>query len=95
MAHPKHETFAISLDNPSQEDMEKFSELMAEMQNAQDEAWEKEAKELGISFDAMVDIGYLRTRSRWTQEKENYLIGLAKQGLELPNIMEWSGEDIP
>jgi len=46
------------------------------------------AKELGINEDAANDIVYLRGRSRWTQEKEDYLVKLAKEGKPLPNIME-------
>jgi hypothetical protein len=45
-------------------------------------------KELGINLSAAHDIAYLRTRARWTQEKETYLVGLAKRNLPLPDMME-------
>lgn len=47
-----------------------------------------EANKLGVSFGCALDIIYLRSRSRWTQEKENYLIYCDKNNIPSPNIME-------
>jgi len=49
------------------------------------------AFEFGISVAAAEKILYLRERSRWTQEKEDELIRLARSGEELPGVMR--GED--
>jgi hypothetical protein len=46
------------------------------------------AHQLGVSFNAAADIVYLRGRSRWTRDKEDYLIKLAKEGKPLPNICD-------
>jgi hypothetical protein len=86
--HPKHTGFSVEVPLDDQEAMKRFDDAMAEMQ---DEHWkyvENTAKELGVSDGAASDICYLRTRSRWTQEKEDYLVRLAKAGQPLPNIFE-------
>lgn len=49
---------------------------------------EKLAEELNVSPGCAIDILYLRTRSRWTQELEDELIRLHKEG-NPPNIMEF------
>ena len=45
-------------------------------------------EEFGISPDAAINICYLRTRSRWTQEKEDYLIRLAREYKPLPDMYD-------
>lgn len=49
------------------------------------------AQELGIDYGAADDIVYLRQRSRWTQEKEDKLIAMAKAGDYNVIIHEWNG----
>lgn len=61
---------------------------MNEAQDQMNKYDETVAKELGINVSATCDIVYLRGRSGWAQEKENYLILLAKTGKEFPFIME-------
>lgn len=46
------------------------------------------AEELGCSSVCAGDVWYLRQRSRWTQELENELIRLYKEGTP-PNICEF------
>lgn len=43
---------------------------------------------LGVSAEAAAKIAYLRTRSRWTQEKEDQLIKLDKAGQRLPHVYD-------
>ena len=70
--------------------MEKFQQVMDTLADASNEHAAKEAAQLNISSHDMESIQYLRTRSRWTQEKEDHLIRLAKAGEKLPNVL--SGE---
>lgn len=88
MAHPDMPTVAVDIPNSmTQGDWEELQEAMNAWQDAQTFYIISEAKRLGIGEGYMADIYYLRTRSRWTQEKEDYLIGLAKEHKEFPNIM--------
>jgi hypothetical protein len=68
--------------------MDEFQKAQDEYYDSLEEVIQNEADKLGISYGAMCDIHYLRTRSRWTQEKEDYLIKLDKEGKPGPNIME-------
>lgn len=58
------------------------------MEHIDTEELEAEAKKLGVELSAMNDIGYLRTRHRWTPELEAELIRLHNAGTP-PNIMEF------
>ena len=69
---------------------EKIDEVMDELQDIYELAQQQTAKELELNEDDAGLILYLRSRSRWTQEKENYLIQLSKEGKKLPNVL--SGE---
>lgn len=62
-------------------------EALLEWQEQTTKYIEEEADRLHLTLGEMSDIYYLRTRSRWTQEKEDYLIQLAKEGKPFPNIM--------
>jgi hypothetical protein len=88
MSHPDHETVRITLPgNPTKEQMRAFSEAQAA---AFDETWEyikQEAEKLKVNEEDMSLIYYLRTRSRWTQEKEDHLIELSRNGQPLPNVL--------
>jgi hypothetical protein len=46
------------------------------------------ADELGVSRKCANNIVYLRSRFRWTQRCEDWLIHCDKHGLEMPSIME-------
>jgi hypothetical protein len=63
-----------------------------EFMNSAQDAFIQEAKniseQLGVSESCGIDILYLRGRSRWTQELEDRLIELYKQGSP-PNICEF------
>lgn len=85
--HPDLNTFSITLPTNDKEKMEEFNKMMDEMQNAQIEYIQIEAEKLDINVSDMSLIFYLRTRSRWTQEKEDYLIQLSKAGKRLPNVL--------
>lgn len=77
--------FVMSCDKNT--DMEKVSDFMNEVQDGYAREITRISKELGIPEGSAGDIWYLRTRSRWTQEKEDQLIKLAKEGKPLPNVL--------
>jgi hypothetical protein len=83
----------FSIDLTKVSDWEKFNNLMVDLQNEHVQLAESEAEKLGISYDLASDIIYLRSRSRWTFDKEQKLIELGKRGIR-PNIMDWDGEDV-
>jgi hypothetical protein len=56
--------------------------------NEMEEYFKSLAEELGCSVGCAGDVWYLRQRSRWTQELENELIRLHKEGTP-PNICEF------
>jgi len=85
--HPKMGTFCIEIPAGDEKKMAKFQEIMDEHADAMVKHIDDEAKRLKISWNDMADIAYLRTRGRWTQEKEDHLISLARQGKELPNVL--------
>ena len=66
--------------------MEEFQKVMNKVNDAMVKDAESIAEEFGISIGQASNIRYLRTRSRWTQEKEDYLIKLAQENKELPNV---------
>jgi hypothetical protein len=67
-------------------------DLVQEFINSAQDSFIQEAKniseQLGVSESCGIDILYLRGRSRWTQELEDRLIELYKQGSP-PNICEF------
>jgi hypothetical protein len=83
----KTENFAIEIPVNDPEVMGEFQKAMDKCCEDMNKYTIEEAEKLGVSIRAMSDILYLRTRSRWTQEKEDYLIKLAKEGKPLPNVM--------
>ena len=78
----------LSADGP--EGLKAMGDAINILQEETDRAIEAEAETLGVSFNDMSLVHYLRSRSRWTQEKEDYLIELAREGKPLPNVL--SGE---
>ncbi len=82
--------FSVEIPVNDPQKMKEFTDAMNKMQDELVKYWSGVADELGIGYVDATSICYLRTRSRWTQEKEDYLISLAKEGKPLPNVM--SGE---
>jgi hypothetical protein len=81
-------TYCVELDNPSEENIGELTNIMNKLQDQMVKYTEEEANKLNISFGCATDIIYLRTRSMWTQEKEDYLIHCYKNNLPSPNIIE-------
>ena len=78
----KRQTVALDMNHPD------FVQAIAVLQDAEVEYTEKFAQELGISYEAASLVMYLRSRSRWTQKKEDEIIHLAQAGLQLPEIVD-------
>ena len=68
--------------------MKDINEIMDEIQKNWETNAELISEQFSIPLNAAYAILYLRTRSRWTIEKEDYLIKLAKEGKPLPNMYE-------
>ena len=58
--------------------MDKLCEIMSDWQDSMYQEQEEIASEFGVSHTTASAIQYLRTRSRWTQEKEDELISRDK-----------------
>lgn len=86
--HPDNEVFSIEVPVNDSEAMKKFQIAEDEWQEAMNEHICEIASELRISHDCALDVVYLRTRSRWSEENEAELIRLHSIG-QAPNIMEW------
>lgn len=84
---PKHETFSVEIPVDDPEAMDEFNKAMDKYQDEMSRQISEEANKLGIAFLDMSTIWYLRSRSRWTQEKEDHLIKLAQEGKPLPNVL--------
>ena len=81
----------FDIDIKKVDEENKWDKLQEFMDKAQDETEkyiEGLAKNLGVTYDCACDVWYLRTRSRWTQELEDELIRLHKQGYR-PNMCEF------
>lgn len=85
--HPKLTSFSVEIPVNDEEKMKDFNEMMGAVHDEQVEYIKTEAEKLGINEADMSLIFYLRTRSRGTQAKEDYLIQLSKDGKELPNVL--------
>lgn len=83
----KHENFSVEIPVNDPEAMEEFQKAMDEYHDEMVQEISEEANKLGIAFLDMSTIWYLRSRSRWTQEKEDHLIKLAQEGKPLPNVL--------
>lgn len=79
----KIEPGCVSIDQTDMNNEETMSHL-SELMNAQQDMWIQEIQEIAeqynISDGWASDIWYLRTRSRWTQEKESEMIKQAQNG---------------
>lgn len=83
------ETFCVTFPDPNDtKKMDDFQKMMDAVNDAHIAAIRQLAVELSVSEGAAANISYLRSRSRWTQEKEDYLIWLAQNEQPAPNIMD-------
>lgn len=82
-------TIELNPKEMTEKDWDKFQTAMDEMNNAMMQEISDLAKELNVSEGCATNIWYLRTRSRWTQESEDYLIELERQGKPVPNMNEY------
>lgn len=87
MSHPEFKNVCIQLDN-----YEELQKLLIDYQDSMIEYEKKLAQELNCSDWAAQDIIYLRSRSRWSQELENEILRLDKEGKHPPVLAGWSGE---
>jgi len=85
--HPNMTVFSTKVPANNEEAMENFQKVVDSLGDAWFREEQKLASDLGISMNASSLILYLRTRSRWTQEKEDHLIMLDKEKKELPNVL--------
>lgn len=84
------DSFVMELDpNMSQDDWDKFNEVMDKVHDSLIAVAKSISKEFGVSEDCALNIQYLRTRSRWTQELEDELIRMDKEEGKQPNIYDW------
>ncbi len=85
------EVFRIELtgeDLKNKETMAEFQKVMDELHDANVKYVEELAQELNISVACANDVYYLRSRSRWTPDKETELIRLHREG-NPPNMCEF------
>ena len=85
--HPNMTSVITVIPAGDSEKMEQFQKAMDQLQDSMIEEEKRIAEEFSISKKAASAILYLRSRSRWTQEKEDHLIRLDKNGEELPNVL--------
>ena len=73
-------------------DMDALNEAMDAWHDAQEQECREIAKTLGVSDATAGAIQYLRTRSRWTPEKEEELIARDKAGNPIDVSLLMTGE---
>lgn len=82
------QTYVMNLSNMTDAQWDEFQKVMDTLHDEQTQYINTLADEMKVSVDCAGDIVYLRSRSRWTQELENQLIQLYKEG-KAPNIFEF------
>ena len=82
------DSFSVEIPFNDPEAMEQFQEMMDSVHDSYGEEIENIRTTLGLSDACAMDVFYLRSRSRWTQELEDQLIALHRAG-NPPNIMEF------
>ena len=87
-----HENYdVVKMDIPgtdaSQEEKDAFNKVMDAWQEAMLEDQKNIAKLLNVTLYTAGLIQYLRTRSRWTEEKEAELVRLDQAGETMPNVL--------
>lgn len=86
--HKDYDVVSVELSgDATQEQKDELTELMGEWQDAMIEDQKDIAKTLNVSLGAASSIQYLRTRSRWTQNKENELVRLDQAGEKFPDVL--------
>jgi SOS response regulatory protein OraA/RecX len=66
-----------------------MNDLFDAMQDAFVAETKETAEELEVDDAFASAIVYLRSRSRWTQELEDKLIQMCKNGESVPNMCDW------
>lgn len=84
----KYPGFCIEFSGDDEDAIKSIQEVMNAQTDATNTEINKISNELNVSVSCAMDIYYLRTRSRWTQELEDELIDLHDQG-ERPNMNEF------
>lgn len=82
------QTFCIEIPVNDTEKMIEFQDVMDSVQNATVDYIRQLAKELDVTEACATDIYYLRTRSRHTEELEQKLIQMYRDG-NPPSIFEF------
>lgn len=83
------QTFAVEVPVHDSEAMDEFQKAMDAHAEAVNKYIDEIAQKLEVSDSCAMDIYYLRSRSRWTQEAEDELIRRDQAGEPRPNICEW------
>jgi len=83
------ESFSVKIPLDDPDSMQDFNAMMDALQDMMISEAEGLAEEIGVSTACALDVIYLRSRSRWTNELENELIDLHKQGIR-PNMNDFS-----
>ena len=87
--HPKHEVVVLEMPNPENKDaMDAFQDVMDAMAEETNKEIVQVMEENNCSSICAMDIVYLRSRSRWSEENEKELIRLHSIG-QAPNICNW------
>jgi CII-binding regulator of phage lambda lysogenization HflD len=86
--HKGLEVIVLTLKDNEKE----FQEAIEQLNSAMMEYEDKIQKEYNCSEQAASDIAYLRTRSRWSQELEDLIVKLDKEGKHPPVLAGWNGE---
>lgn len=82
-------SFCVEMPDPNDAAaMEEFQKLMDMVNEETDKEIDSVMEKYGVDFETANAVVYLRSRSRWTQEKENELLEWKKTE-PFPNIMEW------
>jgi hypothetical protein len=79
MSHKDLKAFGIQVPVGNPEKMEEFQELMDKINDKIVIYVQNLAKELNIPESLAAGLYYLRSRSRWSQEKENKIIDLHRK----------------
>lgn len=74
MNDKEHTVFRIEVKDLTKETMKELNSAMYEWQAYMVEHTKEQAEKLGLTYAQAEEIVYLRSRSRWTQEKENEMI---------------------
>lgn len=86
--HEDYEVVVFELSgDATQEEKDAFNKAMNTQQDAMSKDEKNIASTLNVSLHTAGLIQYLRTRSRWTQEKEDELVRLDQAGETLPNVL--------